>query len=80
MFFGFGLENNTVGPKNDTPLSYLDSVWNYNSAYNHQFPILQCEVIEFGDPPIRDLETRQAVVIATAAAAATAILAASASC
>ena len=79
MFFGFGLENNTVRPKNDTPLSYLDSIWNYNSAYNHQFPILQCEVIEFGDPPIRDLETRQAVVIATAAAA-TAVLAAFASC
>jgi hypothetical protein len=42
--------------------------------------MLQYEVIEFGDPPIRDLETRQAVVIATAAAAATAVLAAFASC
>jgi hypothetical protein len=40
--------------------------------------MLQYEVIEFGDPPIRDLETRQAVVIATAAA--TAVLAAFASC
>ena len=49
--------------------------------------MLQCEVIELGNSPIRDVETRQAVgVAATAAAAAAAtaaaaaVLAASASC
>ena len=48
--------------------------------------MLQCEVIELGNSPIRDVETRQAVVVAATAAAAAAtaaaaaVLAASASC